>query len=143
MVSATMSYPEQHHPTLYFEDGNVVLSGEGKDGRCYFRVHQSVLCRHSPTFADMFAIPPLTEEGPDGSQIAETYSGVLHIQMPDSAEDLGSLLGVLYDPLYVTPIASVRASNDRALIAQRPGLQTLQPRHAGPRPRHTQARHQV
>lgn len=96
-----MRYPEQHHPTLYFDDGNVVLSALTKDSQCcYFRVHQSVLCRHSPVFEEMFQIPPLREDSPE-HEIAELYDGVLHIQMPDSAEELGSLIGVLYDPLYV------------------------------------------
>ena len=40
----------------------------------------------------MFQIPPVRDE---------CYEGVPHVQMPDSAEELGSLLGVLYDPLYV------------------------------------------
>ena len=101
MVSTSMLYPEQHHPTLYFDDGNVVLSAIAKDGRRrYFRVHQSVLCRHSPIFEEMFQIPPLREDTPE-HEIAESYDGVLHIQMPDTAEEVDSLIGVLYDPLYV------------------------------------------
>lgn len=104
MVSTAMVCPEQHHSTLYFEDGNVVLSALDKDGqRCYFRVHQSVLCRYSPIFEEMFQIPPLRGEGPEHA-IVEVYDGVLHIQMPDSADELGSLIGVLYDPLYVISI---------------------------------------
>ena len=42
----------------------------------------------------MFQIPSTSDE---------TYDGALHIEMPDSAEELGSLLGVLYDPLYAMP----------------------------------------
>ncbi|KAI0695654.1 hypothetical protein BC835DRAFT_1273080 [Cytidiella melzeri] len=89
-----------HHPTLYFEDGNVVLSGscQATGGRQYFRVHQSVLCRHSSILADLFGIPPLMDEGPPHA-MKEVYEGALHISMPDSAEDLESLLNVLYDPL--------------------------------------------
>ncbi|KAL6307685.1 hypothetical protein BKA93DRAFT_727017 [Sparassis latifolia] len=92
--------PEQHHPTLYFDDGNVVLSALSREdgSRQYFRVHQSILCRHSPVLADMFAIPPLKASYSEDI-IAETYAGVVHVQMQDSAEDLASFLGVLYDPL--------------------------------------------
>ena len=86
-------FPQQHHTTLYYPDGNVVLSARGQDGSIeYFRVHQSVLTRHSPVLADMFAMPLMKDE---------TYDGVLHVRMPDSAEDLASFLEVLYDPLYV------------------------------------------
>ncbi|EKM61664.1 uncharacterized protein PHACADRAFT_248407 [Phanerochaete carnosa HHB-10118-sp] len=86
-----MVFPAQHHPTLYFEDGNVVLSAVAADGqRRYFRVHRSILCRYSPVLEEMFQIPPADDE---------CYDGVLHVEMPDSAEELGSLLGVLYDPL--------------------------------------------
>ncbi|KAH9929673.1 uncharacterized protein B0H18DRAFT_873780 [Fomitopsis serialis] len=92
-------YPDQHHPDLYFDDGNVVLSGRAQDGSVqYFRVHHSVLCRHSPVLADMFALPPLRASS-SRDVLEETYDGVLHVQMPDSAEDLASFLGVLYDPL--------------------------------------------
>lgn len=92
---------EQHHPTLYFEDGNVVLSALPQEGhRQFFRVHQSILCRQSPILADMFALPPLKASGSKDA-LAETYDGVIHVEMPDSAEDLASFLHVLYDPLYV------------------------------------------
>ena len=93
-----------HHPTLYFEDGNVVLSAVEQQapknqGRyVYFRVHRSVLCRHSPILSDLFEIPPLRDEGPPHA-VSEVYDGALHISMPDSAEDLESFLKVLYDPL--------------------------------------------
>ncbi|KAI0931488.1 hypothetical protein AcW1_001120 [Taiwanofungus camphoratus] len=95
----THSCTDQHHPELYYEDGNVVLSAIAQDGRRqFFRVHQSILCRHSPVFAQMFDIPPLRTSGSKDA-IAETYEDVVHIQMPDNAEDLASFLGVLYDPL--------------------------------------------
>jgi hypothetical protein len=97
MVTSTMLYPDQHHPTLYFEDGNVVLSAVDKqDIRWYFRVHRSILCRYSPVFQEMFMIPPLTEEGPE-QKIIELYDGVLEVQMADSAEDVDSFLSVIYD----------------------------------------------
>ena len=89
-----------HHPTLYFDDGNVVLSALSKteEGRKYFRVHRSVLCRHSPVLADLFELPPLRENGPT-HDIKEVYQGALHVAMPDTVEDLESFLNVLYDPL--------------------------------------------
>ncbi|KAJ3480955.1 hypothetical protein NLI96_g7993 [Meripilus lineatus] len=48
----------------------------------------------------MFAIPPLLEDSEDPSKgFKESYDGVVHIQAPDTAEDIESFLGVLYDPL--------------------------------------------
>ncbi|KZT08652.1 uncharacterized protein LAESUDRAFT_811264 [Laetiporus sulphureus 93-53] len=89
----------QHHVALYFDDGNVVLSALSQEGRRqYFRVHQSILSRHSPVLADLFAMPPL-QSTTSQTALEETYDGVVHVQMPDSAEDLASFLGVLYDPL--------------------------------------------
>ncbi|KAI0639952.1 hypothetical protein C8Q77DRAFT_1046589 [Trametes polyzona] len=94
--------PEQtseRHPTLYFDDGTVVLSALTQGGvRQHFRVHKSVLCRHSPVIADMFSIPPLLAAG-SLTCIAETYDGVVHVQMPDSAEEVISFLTMFYDPL--------------------------------------------
>lgn len=102
-METTSVFTDQHHPTLYYEDGNVVLSAfDGTlSSRRYFRVHRSILCRYSPVLADMFSLPPLRKEGP-GHAIAEMYDGALHIQMPDSAADIESMLNVLYDPLYVS-----------------------------------------
>jgi len=100
MVSRTL-YPDQHHPTLYYDDGNVVFSAFSRDSasrypRKLFRVHRSILCAHSPVLAEMFALPPERDE--DGVE-KEIYDGVVCIQTPDSAEDMESFLSVLYDPL--------------------------------------------
>ncbi|KAI0828965.1 hypothetical protein BC628DRAFT_1417344 [Trametes gibbosa] len=89
----------ERHPTLYYDDGTVVLSALTHEGtRQHFKVHRSVLCRHSPVIADMFAIPPLLATG-SRTCIAEAYDGVVHVQMPDSAEELISFLTMFYDPL--------------------------------------------
>ncbi|KAJ3518788.1 hypothetical protein NM688_g9391 [Phlebia brevispora] len=107
----TSSHPletERRHPTLYFDDGNVALSGVSRNYvRLYFRIHRSILCAHSPVMANMFAIPPLHDEESE-TKYVETYDGVLHIEMPDSAEDLESFLSVLYDPSYATVPLNVR-----------------------------------
>ncbi|KAI0074307.1 hypothetical protein K474DRAFT_73371 [Panus rudis PR-1116 ss-1] len=122
--------PDQHHPTLYFDDGNVVLSAYPstlarpvtENDKVYFRVHTSILRTWSPVMDEMFAIPPLHEEravrdseedleereekgkwkgkaGRVEEKMVETYDGVLHIETPDSLEDVESFLKVLYDPL--------------------------------------------
>ncbi|KAL7285556.1 hypothetical protein ACG7TL_000660 [Trametes sanguinea] len=89
----------ERHPTLYYDDGTVVLSALTEGGsRQYFRIHRSILCRHSPIMADMFAMPPLLAKG-SSSRIAETYDGVVQVEMQDSADELESFLTMFYDPL--------------------------------------------
>ena len=110
IISSRALEPERHHPTLYYDDGNVVLSAYTKNLTSqYFRVHRSILCMHSPVLADMFAIPPLRDDGPT-SELTECYDGALHIQMPDTAEDTESFLNVLYDPLCALSFISGRPS---------------------------------
>ncbi|TBU38428.1 hypothetical protein BD309DRAFT_971950 [Dichomitus squalens] len=97
--SSAMKVHSERHPTLYYDDGNVVLSGRTHDGELqYFRVHKSILSRHSPVLADMFSIPPLLATG-SRTHFAESYDGVVHVQMPDTAEELISFLTMFYDPL--------------------------------------------
>ena len=98
-VSSGTDAQNERHPTLYYDDGNVVLSGFTQHGdHQYFRVHKSNLARHSPVLADLFTIPPLLTDGPE-ARFAESYDGVVHCQMPDSAEELTSFLSMFYDPL--------------------------------------------
>ena len=39
------------HPTLYMDDGNVIL----ECGKTLFRVHRTVLSKHSPVFRELLA----------------------------------------------------------------------------------------
>ncbi|KAJ7647045.1 hypothetical protein FB45DRAFT_821630 [Roridomyces roridus] len=74
---------------LHFEDGNIVLAAQ--DGpTTYFRLHKSILVKHSPVFADMFAMPqpPTTD----------MYDGVPLVQMPDKTKPLRDFIAFLYDP---------------------------------------------
>lgn len=97
-TSPAQTYCERH-PSLYYDDGTVVLSGLTQKGyRQHFRVHMSILARHSPVLADLFSIPPLLAEG-STTKIAETYDGVVHVQMPDTVDELISFLTMFYDPL--------------------------------------------
>ena len=81
-----------HSATLYFEDGDVVLSAKDKAGAAtLFRVDQRFLTRHSPIFADMFALPSGTEK-------REEYAGVPIVHLPqDDAEDVTSMLQAIYN----------------------------------------------
>ncbi|KAI0783906.1 hypothetical protein BC629DRAFT_1518042 [Irpex lacteus] len=73
---------------LWFEDGNVVLVAEESG----YRVHRSLLARHSDVFRDMFSMPqpPPTEEG--------TYEGCPTVMLVgDRAKEVTMILTILYD----------------------------------------------
>ncbi|TFY80791.1 hypothetical protein EWM64_g3228 [Hericium alpestre] len=98
----------KHHGQLYFADGNIVLIARtAADERVAFRVHQSVMARNSPIFADMLSLPL--------SGAVESYDGVPFVRMPDPAEDLERLLQVLY----IQPMLQIkRFDSDTPLIVK-------------------------
>ncbi|TBU30336.1 hypothetical protein BD311DRAFT_612576, partial [Dichomitus squalens] len=75
--------PFVNHPTLYFDDGNVILT----TGRTLFCVHRSLLSKHSPVFRELF------------EQKHDRFRGLTQITMEETREDLEALLGVIYDGL--------------------------------------------
>ncbi|KAI0649710.1 hypothetical protein C8Q79DRAFT_1062187 [Trametes meyenii] len=77
--------PFANHPTLHFDDGNVVL----RAGRTLFCVHRSVLSKHSTVFRDLFEQPH------------ERFRGLMHVAMEETAEEIEALLDVVYDGLRV------------------------------------------
>jgi hypothetical protein len=80
----------QTHDSLYLVDGNVALVAPHTTGRCtIFRVHQSILAKNSAVFDTMFTLPAATNAN-------ETYEGAPLVQLPDGAEDIESLLRILY-----------------------------------------------
>jgi len=87
-----------HDPEIYFEDGNIVLSANNRENRTvYFRLHKSILVKHSPhVFGNMFAMPP-------PPTIAQ-HDGVPLVEMPDEADALRGLIALLYDPQLISVI---------------------------------------
>lgn len=77
-----------NHPTLYFDDGNVILSC----GSMLFCVHRSLLSKHSPVFRERF-------QAPQKDIKPQILQGHLHICLNDTAEDIEALLNVIYDGL--------------------------------------------
>jgi len=79
-------------PTLsseyWFSDGSIVLKAEST----VFRVHLSVLARHSEIFRDMSSVPQ-----PKGQDAV--IEGYPVIPVSDSAQDIEVLLSLLYDPV--------------------------------------------
>ncbi len=81
------------HGDLWFADGSVILATKDVE----FRVHMSLLTRHSVFFRDMFSLPqPTALNG--GSSFIE---GCPVVRLHDSSEDLTNLLLALYDGPYV------------------------------------------
>ncbi|KAI0341740.1 hypothetical protein BDW22DRAFT_1331839 [Trametopsis cervina] len=87
----------ERHPTVYFPDGDIVLCANLKasDGLRVFRVDRVYLTRNSPVFRDMLSLssPPAHGHHP------EVYDGVSVVRLPDDADDLGNLLGLLYNTM--------------------------------------------
>ncbi|KAI0342614.1 hypothetical protein BDW22DRAFT_1330030 [Trametopsis cervina] len=76
----------QRHSDLWFEDGNVVLVAENT----MFRLHKGVLARHSEVFHDMFSIP-------QPQQLDDAYDGCPVVRMSEEADELSTVLEILYD----------------------------------------------
>lgn len=93
----TYSNPDEHrkvftnHPTLYFEDGNVIL----KCGWTLFCVHRSLLSKHSEVFRGLFT------PAQAGAEVKpqEFFRGCLFIALDDNSNDMESLLDTIYDGL--------------------------------------------
>jgi hypothetical protein len=85
----------KHDQDLYFPDGNVVLYVQDKEGNSTnFRLHKSILAKHSAVFHDMFSMP-----SPTTPVETESYDGVPLVELHDEPEDLKTFLMNLYEPL--------------------------------------------
>ena len=81
-----------HESSLYFPDGDIILSVLTKKGRpAFLRLHRVMLSHFSITFRDILAIPA-------DPQANEMYEGVPVIVMPDPHEDFVGLISALYAP---------------------------------------------
>ena len=79
----------QAHDSLYLVDGNIALVAPHTAGTCtIFRVHQSILAKNSAVFGTMFSLPT--------ADVNDTYEGAPLLQLVDGAEDIESLLRILY-----------------------------------------------
>ncbi|KAI1786586.1 hypothetical protein LXA43DRAFT_51311 [Ganoderma leucocontextum] len=71
-------------PDFWFDDGNIVIIAD----RTCFRIHRSVLARHSDVLADRLGL----EHGPRDN----TADGCPVIHVADSARSFKGLLSLLY-----------------------------------------------
>lgn len=82
----------EHHPSLFFEDGNVVLATES----WLFCVHKSILKSYSPVFESLFDLPQPSDSHSD------TYLEMPMVFMSgDTDEDVIILLRTIYERKYV------------------------------------------
>jgi len=75
--------------TYWFDDGNVILHAENTQ----FRLHRSLLSRHSNIFKDMFSLPqPATDPdlSPEGCPV---------VFLSDKVTDLECVMSVIYDSI--------------------------------------------
>ncbi|KAM5531624.1 hypothetical protein V8D89_014710 [Ganoderma adspersum] len=91
--SAAPGEPQQD-PELWFEDGNVVIVA----GSAAFRVHTSILSRHSEVFQDTFGVPRPALPAP-----SDVFDGHPVVHVSDSAHDFKQLLCMLYDGVRFMP----------------------------------------
>jgi hypothetical protein len=82
------------HPDFWFRDGSIVLYVD----KTLFRVHQTILAKHSEVFNDLFTLPQPTAEE------EETVDGCRVVMLHDSKEDFVDLLNAIYDPSYANAI---------------------------------------
>ncbi|CCM04494.1 uncharacterized protein FIBRA_06674 [Fibroporia radiculosa] len=78
-----------NHPTLYFDDGNIILSC----GSTLFRVHRSILSKHSSVFRTML--------DPEVDVKREYMRGFVHVALDDTKDDIEALLNVIYNGLRI------------------------------------------
>ena len=89
-----------HHDTFYFEDGNVeIVCGD----TVVFRVHSTVISFSSPKLRDILS--------PSALLHAPTPEGRPRITIPESAEDFGILLKMIYTPGSVSFYFSAVSAN--------------------------------
>lgn len=101
----------QPHGELWFDDGNVLLIAETTS----FRVHKSILSRHSEFFNDMFRLPQPAYAGGD-TDVPDAQCPAVHTS--ESAADLAHFLGAIYNS--VRYVHSVLPSSSSPPIYHRP-----------------------
>ncbi|KAH9834816.1 uncharacterized protein C8Q71DRAFT_812365 [Rhodofomes roseus] len=79
------------HPSLYYDDGNVNLSCENT----LFRVHRSIVSKHSPVLCDILTSNEHEDRKPD------ILRGCLDVPLDETKEDAEVLLKIVYNDFRV------------------------------------------
>ena len=77
----------ERDPDLWFNDGNVVFTAQ----LVAFRVHKSVMARHSEFFTSLFTIPQ-----PSHDEETCLFDGVQNVRVSDTSYDFRTLIRALY-----------------------------------------------
>ncbi|CAA7266032.1 unnamed protein product [Cyclocybe aegerita] len=78
---------------IWMDDGSIVLQAEFTQ----FRVHRTMLTRHSNIFKDMFSVSQPSSD--------LTVEGCPVVHLSDSAQDMKYVLSALYDQTYISRVA--------------------------------------
>ena len=87
ILPTTMNPDLINRSKIWFDDGSVVIQAE----QTQFRVHRSMLSRHSSVFRDMFSVPQ-----PPGDQ-EPVIEGCSIVHVSESSRDWENLLTLMYD----------------------------------------------
>ncbi|KAH9834815.1 uncharacterized protein C8Q71DRAFT_766522 [Rhodofomes roseus] len=85
------------HPSLYYDDGNVILSSENT----LFRAHRSILCKASPVLRDMLEQKAHEDRKPD------VLRGCLHIALDVETQVAETLMRIVYNDLRLDTLTFV------------------------------------
>ncbi|KAJ2924397.1 hypothetical protein H1R20_g12693, partial [Candolleomyces eurysporus] len=87
------------HSAFYFNDGSIVLRVES----VLFKVHSSILGRHSEVFHDLVEVPQPND--------CEKVDGCPVVDLQDDVEEFTDTLGAIYDPFHFDAIDSKSSLN--------------------------------
>ena len=92
----TQNSPSKHQ-SLYFPDGDIVLSVGASSSNCVlYRLDKVLLARHSPVFAGLFCLPE------PSTSVNERYEGAPVVHLPDDdPAAMDDLFSFLYKPACV------------------------------------------
>lgn len=101
-IDSQVTAEERRHPSLYFADGDIVMSATSKEKTYteFYRVDKVLLARHSAVFQDMFSIGSAEGSSANGSYSSseqQFYDGVPRVHLYDDAEDVAGFIGALYN----------------------------------------------
>ena len=89
----------KRHETYWLDDGNVILAVNDT----LFRVHKSLLARHSTFFDGLFKVPTPYLQAGEAEESPDHYEGLPIVKMvDDEVEGVEQVLRLLYDPWSVS-----------------------------------------
>ncbi|KAG5635411.1 hypothetical protein H0H81_011374 [Sphagnurus paluster] len=98
-MAPSQNEPLMESPEFWFSDGSIVIIVENTA----FRLHKSILGKHSDVFADLFSVPQPQSD-------LELIDGVPVVHLQDNLQDFTDVLRALYEPFHfdkLTPEADL------------------------------------